>query len=264
MAFALGRKAVAGGYRLVEFEEIGSTNSEAVTRAKLGEPPPLWVVAAAQTEGHGRRGRPWQTPRGNLAASLFVARPLRCSRPATLGFVAGLALYGAIGRLLPALNTRLRLKWPNDLLLDGAKVAGLLLEAVTVPGGTDGVVIGFGVNVRYPPVNVPYPTCSLADGGLAHEPEELFEVLSDEWVDCERLWSEGRGFPAIREAWLAHAAGVGLPVSVQWEAEKVCGTFETIGDDGSLILRRSDGMTRLVSAGDVHFGDAATAEPCPG
>src|SRR5687768_16609961 len=152
MAFVLGPAATAGSYRLVSYDTIGSTSTEAMARARAGDPGRLWVASKAQTAGHGRRGRPWQTSTGNLAASLLLALPVGQARSATLGFAAGLALDQAIRAAAPGVavrlaldgldgpQTRLRLKWPNDVLVDGAKVAGILLEAVSLPGDLTAVV----------------------------------------------------------------------------------------------------------------------------
>jgi BirA family biotin operon repressor/biotin-[acetyl-CoA-carboxylase] ligase len=151
------------------------------------------------------------------------------------------------------------LKWPNDILLDGAKVAGILLEAVTQPGGASSVVIGIGVNVRHSPTDVSYPATALSKCGVAASAESLFTALSDAWVDQEFRWNEGQGFPALREHWLERASGLGSPIAVRIGDEELRGTFETIDNEGRLIIRRSDGSARAISAGDVHFGAAATA-----
>jgi len=272
MPFALGPKALAAGYRLVTYDTIGSTSTEAAAWAMLGDPGRLWVVAEEQTAGHGRRGRPWQTPKGNLAASLLLLQPAKETTSATLGFAAGLALESAIRTTAPALQVaashdaasegrdRLALKWPNDVLFDGAKIAGILLEAASGPPGTSSLVIGIGVNVRHAPAGVPYPVASLAGCGADTNAETLFAALSDAWVEFESLWEEGRGFPAIRDRWLSRAAGLGAPIAVKLGEDMHRGTFETIDDEGRLILRSGDGSARAVSAGEVHFGTAATAE----
>jgi BirA family biotin operon repressor/biotin-[acetyl-CoA-carboxylase] ligase len=302
MGFALGPAAIASGYRLAAYDTIGSTSTEAVDRARAGDPGRLWVVAREQTAGHGRRGRPWQTARGNLAASLLLRLPEPRMPAATLGFVAGLALEQAIracatfsrrervsppgsglrsargqaavtGEGLPPhlpasrppspsgrrWDARLRLKWPNDVLVDGAKAAGILLQAVAGPGG-DGVVIGIGVNVRHAPEDVPYPATSLAACGARTTAEELFTALSENWVEQEALWDGGRGFPVVRRRWLDHAAGLGAPIAVRFGEEVFRGTFETIDEDGRLVVRAPDGATRCIAAGDVHFGAAAASE----
>ncbi len=153
---------------------------------------------------------------------------------------------------------RLRLKWPNDVLVDGAKVAGILLQGVTGPGGS-GVVVGIGVNVERAPEGVPYPATSLAVCGAKATAEELFTALSEAWVEQEGLWDGGRGFPAIRRSWLDHAAGLGAPIAVSVGGEVFRGAFETIDEEGRLIIRAADGSSLAIAAGDVHFGVAATA-----
>jgi len=271
MAFALGPKALAAGYRLSAYESIGSTSTEAMAWATLGDPGKLWVVANEQTAGHGRRGRGWQTPAGNLAASLLLAQPGHGAASATLGFAAGLALESAIRAAAPSVavsvgldeasagGDRLALKWPNDVLLNGAKIAGILLEAVTRPGAESVVVIGIGVNVLHCPKEVPYPVTSLVESGADLSAETLFTALAEAWIDQESLWNQGRGFAAIRDRWLERAAGLGAPIAVKIGADVFRGTFETIDDEGRLIVRAGDGSSRAISAGEVHFGAAATA-----
>jgi BirA family biotin operon repressor/biotin-[acetyl-CoA-carboxylase] ligase len=271
MAFELGPKASAAGYRLAEYETIGSTSTEALAWAALGDPGRLWVVAKMQTAGHGRRGRPWKTPPGNLAATLLIVQPERRPASATLGFVAGLALESAIRTTAPSIGIRLgldaasnsagrlALKWPNDILLDGAKVAGILLEAITVTSSQHSVVIGIGVNVRHAPEGIPYPVTSLLEQGNDVCPEILFTALAEAWVDQETLWNDGRGFAVIRDLWLKRAAGLGAPIAVKSGEDIHRGTFETIDDEGRLIVRASDGSSRAITAGEVHFGATATA-----
>lgn len=266
MAFSLGPVARASGYRLVTRETIDSTSAEATRLALEGDPGRLWVVTAEQTSGHGRRGRPWHTPSGNLAASLLLPVPGDGARSATLGFAAGLALNCAIRTLVPELalpdaaekgsgaHERLQLKWPNDVLLDDAKLAGILLEAVSLPSGSLGVVVGIGANVCHAPDGVVYPVTSLADIGSDITSEALFEALAEAWVEQEVVWDAGCGFANIRERWLAHAAGLGKPVAVRLGSSEFRGTFETIDEEGRLIVREKDGSSRSVSAGDVYFG----------
>jgi BirA family biotin operon repressor/biotin-[acetyl-CoA-carboxylase] ligase len=271
MAFELGPKARAAGYRLLQYETIGSTSTEALARAGGGDPGRLWVVAREQTAGHGRRGRPWQTAAGNLAASLLIVQHERRPDAATLGFVAGLALEKAIRLTSPSVlvrlgldagsngTGRLALKWPNDVLLDGAKVAGILLEAVTVSERQHSLVVGIGVNVRHAPQGVPYPATSLFEQGSDVHAEELFASLAEAWVDQEALWNDGRGFSTIRSLWLERAVGLGAPIAVRSGEDVYRGTFETIDDHGRLIVRASDGSSRAITAGEVHFGATATA-----
>ncbi|GJD38382.1 biotin--[acetyl-CoA-carboxylase] ligase [Methylobacterium bullatum] len=152
-----------------------------------------------------------------------------------------------------------RLKWPNDVLVSGAKLAGLLLEAETHPGGRRSAVIGFGVNVAASPQDLPYPATSLSQSSYETRAEDLFDYLSDEIVAAARLWSRGGGFSTIRRLWLDDAAGIGAPVSVRIGGEIVQGIFETIDEAGRLVVRSDDGTRRTVTAGEVHLGSAATA-----
>lgn len=272
MDFALGPAAREAGYRIASFPEIGSTNAEALARARAGATGRLWLVTARQTAGRGRRGRSWETARGNLAASLLLILARDPVPAATLGFVAGVALDEAIRAIAPSLalhigmdggedrpGSRLRLKWPNDVLLDGAKLAGILLEAEALADGRLAVVVGIGVNVVEAPSGLPYPATSLRSLGLTIGTPDVFAALSDAWTGLELLWKGGRGFPAIRRLWLERAAGLGEEVAINIGDEVVGGVFTTIDDAGRLVLRLADGTTRSVAAGEVHFGPVAAA-----
>lgn len=274
MAFVLGTEAERRGYRLQSYPEVGSTNAEALAAARAGDPGRAWFVSDHQTAGRGRRGRAWATPPGNLAATLLVVRPQDPRAAASLGFVAGLALDEALHRVAPALavrvaldgiepgatgeGARLRLKWPNDVLLDGAKLAGILLEGEALPAGGFAVAIGIGVNVAHAPDGLPYPAVALRGLGIPVDAATLFAALSDAWAGLERLWADGKGFDVIRRLWLERAAGLGERVAVQIGGETLSGTFETIDETGRLVVAVGDGTRRMVAAGEVHFGAAAT------
>jgi BirA family biotin operon repressor/biotin-[acetyl-CoA-carboxylase] ligase len=271
--FALGPKARAAGYRLRGFDSVGSTNSEALAAAGAGDPGGIWFAARQQTEGRGRRGRQWESPRGNLAASLLIVPEADPTLAATLGFVAGISLSGALSAILPgglvkigidgadslADNARIALKWPNDVLADGAKLAGILLEASKLPDGRHAIVIGFGVNAVAAPQGLPYPATSLVDLGVNRTAEEVFEALTDAWVDAFRLWNDGRGVGQVLEQWRTSAAGIGAPVAVSQDGHVLRGIFETIDDAGRLIVRADDDRRIAITAGDVHFGATASA-----
>ncbi len=254
MSFALGSRAEALGYRLIAFPEIGSTNAEGLSRAKHGERGPLWLVTAHQTAGKGRRQRAWTSPPGNLAASLLEVIDTGPQTAATLGFAAGLALAQALrSAQIPA-----QLKWPNDVLIDGAKLSGILLEAEPAGGGL-AVVVGIGVNVVSAPQGTPYRATCLRDIGSGLTAEQLFIRLSDAWAEARALWAEGKGMPELREQWLAYAAGVGGPVAVNLGGKSISGRFETIDENGYLIVMTDDGRRMPISSGDVFFGGAASS-----
>lgn len=257
MAFALGSQAQSQGYRLVSFESIGSTNAEGLARARAGDAGQLWLVADEQTAGRGRRNRAWVSPRGNLYASVMEVLAVAPAVAATLGFAAGVALAEA----LRAFGVDARLKWPNDVLLDGAKLSGIGLEAESLGEDRVAIVAGIGVNVVSAPQGMPYRATSLADAGFAIPLAQLFAELSERWVGARRLWSEGRGMGELRRKWLTHAAGVGGKVTIQIGGRTVTGTFETIDDGGYLIVATADGRRVQIASGDVFFGDAATRPP---
>jgi BirA family biotin operon repressor/biotin-[acetyl-CoA-carboxylase] ligase len=286
MGFVLGPAAERAGFRLKAFETIDSTNMEAMRLGRGGDRGPVWVVSTHQAAGRGRRGRSWSTPRGNLAASLLRVTALPPAQAATIGFVASLALERALRKVAPGANVvagldggmadasnasthhgfvqpsrkrvRFELKWPNDVLADGAKLAGILLESEAVADHARIVVVGIGVNVVSAPCDTPYPAASLADLGSSVDPKELFQMLSESWVEMESVWDEGRGIARLRELWLASAAGLGAPIAVQTGGALTRGVFETIDEAGQLVVRKPDGSRQTIAAGEVHFGAAAT------
>jgi BirA family biotin operon repressor/biotin-[acetyl-CoA-carboxylase] ligase len=264
MAFSLGPRAVSAGYRLAAFDSIGSTNAEALARARDGERGPIWFVTSEQTAGRGRRHRPWIAPRGNLASSILEVIDVAPATAATLGFAAGLALDAALRKVCEASpqsagsdEMNFALKWPNDVLAGQKKLAGILLEAETV-GDRLAVVVGIGTNVVAAPEGTPTPATSLKALGVDTSAEELFGALSESWAEFRGTWDLGRGFSEIRLKWLERAAGLGQPVSVQSGGSTVTGTFDTIDETGCMIVRTSDGRLVPISAGDVYFGAAAS------
>lgn len=271
MDFALAGSASAAGYRLASYETIGSTNDEAMARARAGETGPLWIVSTHQTKGRGRRGRQWQTAPGNLASSLLLVLDLPPQHLATLGFVSSLALTDALLRVAPDLvvataldgastpgTSRFELKWPNDVVAAGAKIAGIMLESEVLSSGRTALVVGIGVNVVSPPDGIPYPATCLEALGVEAGAEALFTALTGAWMERHAIWDGGRGMAAVRTAWLQRAAGIGGPVAVGVGARVVRGTFETLDEDGCLVVRESNGSLVTIAAGDAHFGTVAT------
>lgn len=265
MGFQLAPAAEAAGYRLETFPSVGSTNALAIERARGGDHGKLWLVTKKQDAGRGRRGRAWESPEGNLAATLLLVPDFDLKHAATLGFVAGLTLADALDAVAPAkaagasFNPRFKLKWPNDVLADGAKLSGILLESAMLPNGGFGLAVGIGVNVVAHPADTPYPSTSLSALGATCNAELLFLALSDAWIENERLWNAGRGLDAIRLRWLQRAAGIGTEVAVRIEGRVVRGIFETIDKECHFVIRTDDGSKVTVAAGDVHFGAVASA-----
>jgi BirA family biotin operon repressor/biotin-[acetyl-CoA-carboxylase] ligase len=270
-AFWLGPRAAARGYRLTGYDTVGSTSTEAAEAGLAGDVGDVWFAALEQTAGRGRRGRPWQTVRGNLAASLLVVPEVDAALNASLGFVAGVALGRALSDVAPdarlrlgldgadGQGTRIALKWPNDVVADGAKLAGILLEAHRRVDGTTAVVIGYGVNVVAAPQGLPYPATSLAGLGVETDAPTVFALLSEHWVDCYALWDRGRGIPEVLDCWRQAAAGIGAEVAVSRDGEIVRGVFEAIDESGRLLIRAPDRRLIPITAGDVHFGATASS-----
>ena len=266
MAFALGPRAKSAGYRLAAFDQIGSTNAEALLRARDGETGPMWFVTSEQTAGRGRRHRAWIAPRGNLASSILEVIEIVPSVAATLGFAAGLALESALQRVSVEASLRsagsdhmkFALKWPNDVLAGRQKLAGILLEAEAVRDNRLAVVVGIGTNIVAAPEGTPTPATSLAALGVQIGAEELFAALSDAWTEFRGIWDDGRGFGEIRKRWLERAAGLGERVAIQTGNSVIEGTFDTLDETGCMIVRAADGRRLPVTAGDVYFGTAAS------
>jgi len=267
MAYSLGPRATSAGYRLATFDQIGSTNAEAMSRARDGLAGPMWFVTAEQTAGRGRRNRAWSSPRGNLYSSVLETMDVAPSVAATLGFAAGLAIEQALQkasieaslRTAGSDHTKFWLKWPNDVLAGRQKLTGILLEAEALANGRLAVVVGIGTNVVSAPEGTSTPATSLAALGIQIGAEELFGLLSDAWAEFRGIWDNGRGFGEIRKLWLARAAGLGERVAIKTGSATLEGTFDTLDQNGCMIVRTPDGQRLPITAGDVYFGAAASA-----
>jgi BirA family biotin operon repressor/biotin-[acetyl-CoA-carboxylase] ligase len=237
-------------FHLHRYETLGSTNDEARRLARAGAPEGTLVWSLAQTAGKGRRGRLWVSPPGNLYLSLVQRPAVPPAQAAQLGFVAAIALGDAVDRLAgPA--QRLRYKWPNDLLLDGRKIAGILLELETSPSGTaDFVVVGVGVNLVSAPHDLEFPATSLAEAGVAEvTPRRLLEVFAQCFADWAKRRRE-EGFASVRAAWLKRASGLGEGIRVRLEHQTLDGRFLDLDHDGALLLDGAAGRRRI-AAGEV-------------
>lgn len=237
--------------------QLVSTNDEAMACGRRGDPGRLWIIADAQSGGRGRKGRVWSSPPGNLYASLLLIDPAPPRRAPELGFVASVALAHALRDVLAG-DARLAIKWPNDILFDGAKLAGILLESAAAPDGRLACVAGMGVNCARHPDDTLYPATNLAAiAGRPVAPQAVFEGLSAAMAHWLDVWAEGAGFAAIRAEWLSLAAGLGARISVARPSETLEGVFETIDATGRLILERASGQV-AVEAGDVFLSARPT------
>jgi BirA family biotin operon repressor/biotin-[acetyl-CoA-carboxylase] ligase len=239
------------GYRLIAYDSIGSTNDEAKRLAREGAAEGSLLWALEQTAGHGRRGRTWISPRGNLYLSLILRPGCPVGSAAQLGFVAALALGGALRAILPRIEG-LAYKWPNDVLINGRKIAGILLESETVtPDKVSFVVVGVGVNLMVSPQGTEFTASSIVEEGLG---EVLPEVMLEEFAASFQSWNmrwRADGFAPVRASWLAATAiARGEPIQVRIDAAGLCGRFLDIDHEGNLLLDCA-GECRRIAAGDV-------------
>lgn len=244
---------MAHGVRIEWLDEIDSTNEEARRRFKAGEIGPLWIAARRQTAGRGRRGRSWADLSRNLYCSGLYS--LKCSpaEAAQLSFAAALAASDVCQQNLP--GKRVCVKWPNDVLVDGQKICGVLLESADVPGKVIQLVIGVGLNTTAAPDIPDYPATSLALLGADISAATALDQLVTRFEHWRGVWAND-GFGPIREAWMGRAHGVGQRCIARLSQETLEGVFTDLAADGSLKLAIADGSTRLISAGDVFFPGA--------
>ena len=230
--------ALPDGYRRLRFDSLPSTNAAALAVARDGEPGGLWVTAAEQTEGRGRRGRGWTTDRGNLAASLMLIDPAPANVAPTLSFVAGVALHQAVIDVAgPAVAERLALKWPNDLLLDGLKVAGILIEGERLARGGFAVAVGIGVNcVAHPEVSN-HPASDFArPRRAACVRGAVFGAWRSAWPTRSPRGTAAPGSRRRAGPGSRRATGVGSPIRVDLGERVVEGRFEAIDEAGRLVV----------------------------
>jgi BirA family biotin operon repressor/biotin-[acetyl-CoA-carboxylase] ligase len=235
--------------------EVDSTNSEAA-RLAPGLTQPTWIFAHRQTAARGRRGRDWVAPAGNFGATLAMRPAGAPAEAAQRSFVAALALADALAAVAGP-GVTITLKWPNDVLLNGGKVAGILLESAGQGGAVSHLAIGIGVNLAEAPPATALepgahaPVSLLGETGIRIAPEEFLVPLANAFDRWERHL-QTYGFGPIRTAWLARAARIGQPITARTVNETIDGTFETIAEDGALVLATPQGR-RTIPAADVYF-----------
>jgi BirA family biotin operon repressor/biotin-[acetyl-CoA-carboxylase] ligase len=239
-------------FRLVALERVESTNDAARALAQDGAADGALVWALEQTKGRGRQGRSWASPRGNLYCSLVLRPDCALARASELSFVAALAVGGALEELAPP-GAELRYKWPNDVLLNGRKTAGILLESAQLAGGAlDFLILGVGVNLTSSPGDAAFPATSLSEAGCqVVEPPRALEALARHFLAWRGRWLAD-GFAPVRAGWLARAWRLGQTLELGLGGETLAGRFRGVGPDGTLELELPGGALRRVAAGDVR------------
>lgn len=246
---------------IVMLDEVDSTNAEALRRAAAGERGPLWICARSQSQGRGRSGRSWLSPPGTLAASFLFEPRVSASALPGLSLVAGVATSDAItetGRRHRQSGLPLQLKWPNDVLIEGAKLSGILIESSSF-GMELVAVVGIGINIEARPAIDGRAVTSLAEQGVRCTPHELAAALAAAMAQALALWDRGAGFSSIRAAWLERATAVGTPITVNAGSGPVAGTFAGLDTDGALLLQDTMGIRRRFTFGDVMLAAPAKA-----
>jgi BirA family transcriptional regulator, biotin operon repressor / biotin---[acetyl-CoA-carboxylase] ligase len=231
-------------FALRHVTEIDSTNEEAKRRAAAGAATGLVIWADRQSAGRGRRGRAWQSPSGNLYCSILLRPDKPAIEVAQLSFAAALAVCEALPAVLA-----LRCKWPNDVLIAGKKVAGILLESEAAGGNVGALIIGFGINLESHPEGTETPATSLAAVGIRTTPGAVLADLCRHFLTWYQTWHD-RGFAPLREAWLGRARALGSEIRVRYGAYEMRGRFVDLDASGALVLETSEGRRRI-SAGDV-------------
>lgn len=252
---ALSRAKWPEGVGQVILSETDTTNAEAARRAAFGHSD-TWIMAEFQTAGRGRRGRAWVSPRGNFHATLLMRPTGGPAEAAQRSFIAALALDRALGRLT-GVPQAFALKWPNDVLLNGCKCSGILLESLGQAQGVAYLAVGIGVNLIAAPspdqieARALQPVSLLEEIGLRIQPLDLLHELAVAFADYEALFV-ANGFAPIREAWLSRAARLGEEITARVGSETYVGVFETIDMSGALVLRTTEGR-RTIPAADIYF-----------
>jgi len=233
------------GYRRKDYAELDSTNEEARRLAEAGEETPLWISATRQTAGRGRRGRAWDTGDGNLAVTLLLRPQASQAVTGQLSFAAALAAAEMVQHFAPA--AAVTVKWPNDVLAEGRKIAGVLLE-----GGSGWLAVGIGVNLAHHPEGTAFPATSLPQLGIAPPScDQALGLLAARFAHWYDAWMEN-GFETLRTAWLERASGLGAPITARLPHETRQGLFEGIDASGALLLKERTGV-RAIAAGEVFF-----------
>lgn len=240
--------ALPAGYRRIAFDRVASTNDEVRRFAEAGAGEGLAVTAEIQTAGRGRHGRTWISPHGNLYASFLLRPAVKPAQAGEFGFGVAVAVAETVERLAP--QAKAKCKWPNDVLADGMKIAGILLESRGTPEKLDWLIAGIGLNIGAAPDKAAWPATSLVALGADGSVERALEALAQRLDDWYRRW-RNEGFAPLRQAWLARAHALGEVLRVKCNGEEREGKFVGLDPGGALVLELSGGRRETISYGEI-------------
>nr|WP_244422698.1 biotin--[acetyl-CoA-carboxylase] ligase [Liberibacter crescens] len=234
-------------------DSVSSTNSECIKRALAGDKGFLWIVASRQTGGRGRRNKAWFSEPGNVYASLLLINSGSSSFLLSLPFIISLAVQETIKSVMSLGDSRVEVKWPNDVLIRQRKVAGILIESVNLLNRSQAIVIGIGINVSCFPETVVYPVTSLKAEGASVELEDVYVHLFQKVEKMLSMWDQGRGRNKIMNLWRNAVYGIGEIITVNLPDRSLRGRFVDIDDNGFLLLEIDNGDFVQISTGDVFL-----------
>lgn len=268
MSFYLAKQAKQAGYKLTTYGVVSSTNDLAIellleykkaNRASANYlPQKHWIIAEQQLNGRGRRGHGWVSPKGNLYCSLVLYDVKSIEDCIALSYISGISLRDSVDyfrQIYLKHEIDLFLKWPNDILLNNKKLSGILLEVKQLASGLYGVVVGIGVNVAAKIENLTYQTSSLHEEGMLCTPSMLFERLSYYWLENYAIYKSYNGAEQIRNTWLAYTSCIGRPITIKLQNSTISGTFESLDESFSCLVRLADNNVIKVNSGDVLLGN---------
>ena len=239
------------GFQLCHLAEVDSTNEEARRMAADMAQIPTWIIADTQTAGRGRRGRAWASPTGNLMTTLYLPTRMSAVEAGQVAFVAGLALESAVRHFIGE-AAQVSLKWPNDVLINGKKASGILLESAMQNGEVSWLAVGLGLNLAHHPDDTPYPATNISDYAAAPDNLTALSVLAAAFDRIYRQWKMG-SFATILQALRTVAHGMGGRMVARLENEEIQGIFHDIDEKGALLLKDDSGALHVIDAGDVFF-----------
>ena len=239
------------------YDTVDSTNDVARAHAETGKQGPVWIGSAVQTAGRGRLGRPWVSERGNLYASLMLRPDCKPDQLVALPFLVALAVRQALIKV-GANEDDILCKWPNDILYNEKKVAGVLIESsIGVDGNVDLLIVGIGTNISLYPLDAQFPATSFVkEAHMFIEPVDFFSHLATEFQAQWQAWQKF-GFEPIRSEWLKHSWGMGEKRRLRTSTQDVVARLVTLDSDGALIIKLDDGTESRLYAGDVFPSDTS-------